>query len=174
MKLSIVVSLLLISTCLQAQFRSRTDSNSSMVPAHRPMNKSFYVGEGKNIVVASTSPGLTAIEKEIASLEDREAEALKKRDYVALTGFWAKDFSTDDASTDQIVSSNNSLPYYTVLSRIIESVSATDSTAFTNGREQFQILANASKKDLQERKFFHIWSIKNGTWKLTSKVHIKE
>lgn len=113
---------------------------------------------------------LTETETKIIDLESLECGAVKKRDNLALMGLWARDFTLDEKQ-DALVKSSNALPYYATLKRMIENITELDAnTVVTSGYELCQKIKEGLEVETEHKQnFFHVWSRKNGQWKLTAK-----
>ena len=124
----------------------------------------------ENLTFKTNSLQLSAVEDKITDLESEECGALKNRDTMALVRIWARDF-TQDGKQNKIVDSKNGLPNYLSLHRMTEFISEIDSnTVYTSGYEIFrEIKATEKFEEERTRKYFHIWTRRNGMWKLTTK-----
>ena len=124
----------------------------------------------ENVSFKTSNLKLSDVENEITDLESEECGALKNRDTITLVKIWARDF-TQDQKQNKIVDSKNGLPNYLSLGRMIESITEIDkNTVYTSGYEVFrEIKATEKFEEERTRKYFHIWTRKNGMWKLTTK-----
>jgi hypothetical protein len=125
----------------------------------------------ENIVFYSTALVVSPLEKEIAELESRECDAVKKQDGVTLRSLWARDFSLDKKQ-NEIVTGNNALPNYLSFSRVVEKITTLNANMVcTSGYELYREITNSSKlQPTARRTYFHTWKRENGIWKLTSKM----
>lgn len=125
-----------------------------------------------NVTFVSYNLQLSAIENEISDLESMECTAILKRDTAVLKTLWTRDF-TLDAPSSELVNSQNTLPYYASLSRMVEKFTVMDGNViYTSGYEMVQPLkANGGVDDPVKRNYFHTWMRRNGIWKLTMKTH---
>jgi len=124
----------------------------------------------ENVTFKTSNMQLSAAEDKITDLESEECGALKNRDTLTSIRIWARDF-TQDGKQNRIVDSKNGLPNYLSLGRMIESITEIDSnTVYTSGYEVFREIKATEKFEAERtRKYFHIWTRRNGTWKLTTK-----
>lgn len=106
----------------------------------------------------------------INSLEFREAEAIKKRDTIALLLLWERDF-TRSVSQERVVDARTGLKYYSMYDRFVEQVTVTDSIAFTSGKNVVSEINPYQKVKTGEIEHFrHTWVKQNGIWKLRNKT----
>jgi hypothetical protein len=109
---------------------------------------------------------------EISDLESRECKALEKRDTIMLRRIWSRDFTFDEPQNEISISGKNPLPYYTSYIRFIENYSMVDDKIYTSGYELVQRLKMSGiLEDPIRRNYFHVWTKKDGVWKLTTKTH---
>lgn len=187
MKLAIMLQLLLVSviTCFAQQGKPSYSSNNSdsvLVLTHleaghdngpRYTNSftsstetQIFVKE--NVAISTSNLKLSAIEKEISSLEEMESKALLNRDTLMLKKLWIRDFTKD--IPENRANGKSALPHYLKLSRMIERVNVNGNSVFTSGYESYLILRpNVPLGDPIKRYYFHVWTKKNGQWKLISR-----
>ena len=124
----------------------------------------------ENVSFKTSNLQLPAVEDRITDLESEECGALKNRDTLTLIRIWARDF-TQDRKQNKIVEGKNGLSNYLSFHRMIESITKVDSNSvYTSGYEVFrEIKATERPEAEQTRKYFHIWTRRNGMWKLTTK-----
>jgi hypothetical protein len=107
------------------------------------------------------------LENEIIDLESRECKALKERDPATLHQLWSRDFTLDNQQ-NKLVDSQNALPNYMSIGRMVEKIAVLDiNMVTTSGTESYQQV-KGSKIETNQRKFFHTWTRRFGTWKLTT------
>ncbi len=130
-----------------------------------------HVGIMENVAIRTPNLQMSAIEHEIGDLESRECGALKNRDTLALLNLWARDFTLEEKQ-NELVYERNGLKNYLSLSRMIEAITSMDSqTVMTSGYEMFREVREGWKiQPDSTRRFFHVWTKKNGAWKLTTKT----
>lgn len=127
--------------------------------------------EGKDhVLLWTTNLILTVLENTILDLEERECIAVIKRDTSALRELWGRDFTLDNPANEVMVSANP-LPFYVSVTRMIEQLWTSDDNFISiTGEETVQLLkSNGSVAPPEKRKFRHIWTNKNGSWKLTTR-----
>jgi hypothetical protein len=77
-----------------------------------------------------------------------------------------------DEPVTGLANGKDPLPYYTVMNRLVEKVSSTDSVVFTSGIEHVQIFnTDGNLNYVASRHFFHTRRKEFGVWKLTTKIH---
>lgn len=129
----------------------------------------WRIASKENISFKTSNMQLSAVEDKMTDLESEECSALKNRDTLTLIRIWARDF-TQDGKQNKIVDNKNGLPNYLSLHRMIESIAEMDSnTVYISGDEVFREIKTTEKSAEATRRFFHIWTRKNGIWKLTTK-----
>jgi hypothetical protein len=169
MKRSIALSIL-TATAL-ASFAQDADSVSSSGPfgsnlRFQTKNQNIYVTR-ENIAFMSNNLQPSALENEIIDLESRECKALKERDPATLHQLWSRDFTLDNQQ-NKLVDSQNALPNYMSIGRMVEKIAVLDiNMVTTSGTESYQQV-KGSKIETNQRKFFHTWTRRFGTWKLTT------
>jgi hypothetical protein len=123
-----------------------------------------------SISFATTTLERSILENLIRDLESSECNAIKKRDHAWVQRLWARDFTLDHKQ-NEVVASNNAMPYYAIFERFIERITVIDSTSvFTSGYEYTSEIKSADRITPRTMKpYFHAWTKKYGLWKLTSK-----
>lgn len=123
-----------------------------------------------NVSFATNSLVMTPLEIEIADAENRECEALLKRDTTALKNIWVRDFTLDEPQ-NKLVSGKNPIPYYVLVARVVEKCNAIGSNVYTSGYELTRRLkADGQLEEPVESTFFHVWANQAGTWKLSTRT----
>lgn len=124
----------------------------------------------ENVSFKTSKFQLSTVENKIMDLESEECGAVRSRDTMTLIKIWARDF-TQDGKQNKVVESKNGLPNYLSLHRMAESITEIDSsTVYTSGYEMFREIKGTEKIEAERtRKYFHIWTRRNGLWKLTTK-----
>lgn len=148
------------------------NDNQRLLQSRRLNNSGGMIVGNKNIIIATNNIQMSAIETEISELESREAVAVKERDTIVLKNLWARDFTLDKGQ-NELLYSNNTLPYYLYFGRYVEKITVLDeNTVFTSGYEMFQeIKVDQKIEPERKREYFHTWKRKSGKWKLTTKAH---
>lgn len=146
----------------------QTNSLSSFTGAKQPR-----IIMRDNISFTTYNLQFTPLENEILDLEVIESNALVKRDTAILKKLWARDFTADDKPENKILHvGGNPIPYYTVVSRLIEKFTYMGDIVFTSGYEYSQKLRrDGSLEEMITVEFFHTWTRKYGMWKITTKTH---
>lgn len=183
-----LLTLPLILLTLQALSQStdstvtKTNSYQYSAPSNTYQTNSLssFTGEKQphtiirdNISFTTRNFQLTPLESEILDLEVMESNALVKRDTAILKNLWARDFTEDDKPENKILHvGGNPIPYYTVVSRMIEKFTNMGDIVFTSGHETYQKLRrDGSLEEMVKVEFFHTWTRKYGVWKITTKTH---
>jgi hypothetical protein len=147
-----------------------SQSKADRTFSHLPGTQKYYISKD-NIVFVTHNLQMSAIENEIADLEDRECKAILKRDTAVLIMLWTRDFTVDEPSSG-LVNSKNTLPYYASFSRMVEKFTDMGDIIYTSGYEMVQPLkADGGIDDPVKRNYFHRWVKRNGVWKLATKTH---
>lgn len=158
-----------LTTSAQNADSASTSSSFGNSLTYRTEKQKKYVFN-ENIVLATYNLQTTPQEQEIMDLEGRECKALKERDAATLKQLWSRDF-TLDTQQNQLVDGQNALPNYMSIGRMIEHLTVLDAnTVSTSGTESSQQVKNGKVENTQ-RAFFHTWTRKFGTWKLTTKSY---
>jgi hypothetical protein len=171
MKLSLVF---VFALCLDATSQVTTDSS---VNTGRSIRFSDYKAQKRivsndKVALWTENMVLTAYETEIMNMESREIEALLRRDTSSLRKIWSRDFTLDDTNNGQVMSSNNPLPFYVSLHRLIEGLTKIENIVSAHGYETYQLLKpNGKPAPPVRRSFSHMWIRKNGEWTLLTKSH---
>jgi hypothetical protein len=167
--------LLILFFFLSLNATAQVTSDSSSI--NSPMRLSDFkaqkhvVSRG-NVAIWVKNPLMTMEENQISDLESKEIEALIKRDTATLRKIWNRDFTLDEATNNLTITSNNPLPFYISLNRLVESLTNIESMISVNGKETYQLLSpNGKPGDVITRPFSHMWIQKNGEWKLLTKRH---
>jgi hypothetical protein len=166
-----LLGILLITLSINASAQFGTDSSAG--EGNSPMRLSDYKSQ-KRVVAANhvalwtTHIVLTLEERQIMDAESREIAALIRRDTAALRKIWSRDFTLDDNKNSQVLTSNNPLPFYVSLHRVIEGLTKVEGMISIQGNETYQLLNPGGKPDdLVVRPFSPMWIQKNGKWTLT-------
>lgn len=123
-----------------------------------------------NVSFATDNLLMTPLENEIADAEDRECEALLKRDTTALKSIWLRDFTLDEPHSE-LVTGKNPLPYYVLVARVIDKCNAIGSNVYTSGYELTRRLKpDGQVEEPVKSTFFHVWTNQAGTWKLSTRT----
>lgn len=156
-----------------------TDTISSSPTGERTNQSNTYVMSGEQKAILSRSGILFAyngiqlspIENQILDIEGLERNALLKRDTMALRQIWLRDF-TLDSPRNKVMTGKNPLPYYVVLSRLVERCTPVGDLIFTSGVEIVQELnPNGQLAPQIKQKFFHTWTNQFGRWRLSTNTH---
>jgi hypothetical protein len=171
MKLSL---LFVFALYLDAPSQVNADSSVNADPSIRfsDYKAQKWLVNNDHVALWTKNMLLTAYETEIMNIESREIEALLRRDTSALRKIWCRDFTLDDTNNSQVMSSNNPLPFYVSLHRLIEGLTKIENIVSTHGYETYQLLKpNGKPVPPVRRSFSHMWIQKHGEWTLLTKSH---
>jgi hypothetical protein len=123
-----------------------------------------------SVAYKSRSLLLSEYENSILDLGWRECEALQKRDGMALTILWERDFTLEEKQ-NRLLLSKDGLPWYATLWRMIEYITPMDSiTVYASGVEvERRIGSGLQVEPVRTRNFLHVWIRRNDFWKLSAK-----
>jgi len=110
------------------------------------------------------------VKNEIINIEQKEVQALFKRDTMALVKLWDRDFTRNEP-LNQLVHRKNPLPFYALYERVVEYISIEGDKAYSTGTESYQTLEmKFEKSDSIQRHFTHIWERRGLDWVLAEQL----
>ena len=116
-------------------------------------------------------------EAAIRQLEEREHQAVLKKDTTTLKEIWSKDFIVNAPSNKIVLSGASPLDRpvvtqftYSSFTREIEEIQMKDNIVISMGNETLVPAHDTPKKgQTVKRRYTHIWMKEDGTWKLVAR-----